>query len=271
VRVLVVDDNATTRAGIAYYLDSLGIYCETVTVVAEAIDTIARAAPSERPVELVVLNVNLPQMAGLDLLDAMRESPASHQPKVVVLSSAAIELNNPADNFIAAVLVKPIGPSLLRDAILDTLAPSSVTVEPEPLAQTKVEEPDRTDQGLLVLAADDDPVNRIVTGELLARLGLRVETADNGREAIDMAARTDYAAIFMDCQMPVIDGFEATREIRKAEDGRHVPIIAVTAMTMPGDRGRCLEAGMDAYLSKPVRTDDLELAVRQFLPAGAIT
>jgi signal transduction histidine kinase len=128
---------------------------------------------------------------------------------------------------------------------------------------------DWTPRDLTVLAADDDPINRIVTRELLAKFGLRSEMAENGREAIDMAARTEYAAIFMDCQMPEVDGFEATRRIREA-GGRHVPIIAITALTMPADRRRCMESGMDDYLSKPVRVDELSRIVQRWLPVAAV-
>ncbi|HZV26094.1 MAG TPA: response regulator, partial [Acidothermaceae bacterium] len=266
LRALVIDDNATTRVSTKSCLKDLGVDCETATQVANAVEAIAHAKDSGRPFDLVVLNVNLPALAGLGLLDAQRQSSDAHQPKIVVLSSVEIELSD----FIAAVLLKPVRESALEEAIIDALTPDSAVVEGTALAAA---EPPTwpTSAGALVLAADDDAVNRIVTGDLLARLGLQVETARNGREAIDMAAATDYAAIFMDCQMPVIDGFEATREIRKAGHGRHVPIIAVTAMAMPGDRGLCVEAGMDAYLSKPIRADSLAQIVERFIPAAART
>jgi CheY-like chemotaxis protein len=123
-----------------------------------------------------------------------------------------------------------------------------------------------------VLAADDNAINRIVTRAMLANVGFETAMAENGREAMEMAAQHEYAAILMDCQMPEMDGFEATREIRKAEHGRRrVPIIAMTAMAMPGDRERCLEAGMDDYLSKPVRRDELGEAIRRWLPVRATT
>jgi signal transduction histidine kinase len=124
----------------------------------------------------------------------------------------------------------------------------------------------------LVLAADDNAINRIVTRAMLANVGFETAMAENGREAMEMAAQHEYAAILMDCQMPEMDGFEATREIRKAEHGRRrVPIIAMTAMAMPGDRERCLAAGMDDYLSKPVRRDELGEAIRRWLPVLATT
>jgi CheY-like chemotaxis protein len=109
-----------------------------------------------------------------------------------------------------------------------------------------------------VLIAEDNEINCMLAEALLGALGLKTEVARHGGQAIDMAAARDYAAIFMDCQMPVADGFEATRQIRAAESGRRVPIIAMTALSMPGDRERCLAAGMDDYLSKPIRASELE-------------
>ena len=110
--------------------------------------------------------------------------------------------------------------------------------------------------------------SRTVARALLAKRGLRAEMAHNGREAVRMASTNRYAAILMDCQMPELDGYEATRRIRAAEHGRHVPIIAMTAHSMKGDRERCLAAGMDDYLSKPVRHDQLDEAVKRWLSAA---
>jgi CheY-like chemotaxis protein/HPt (histidine-containing phosphotransfer) domain-containing protein len=126
-----------------------------------------------------------------------------------------------------------------------------------------------------VLIAEDNPINRAVAEALLARRGLKSEIAHNGREALEMATARDYSAIFMDCHMPELDGYEATRKIRASETDRHVPIIALTALSMPGDRDRCLAAGMDDYLAKPIRDADLQRVIARWLgrsdppPAGA--
>ncbi len=125
-----------------------------------------------------------------------------------------------------------------------------------------------SDRGLLVLIAEDNEINRTVICALLGKLGLQTAVAHNGREAIEMAAGHDYDAIFMDCLMPEVDGFQATREIREAERDRRVPIIAMTALSMPGDRERCMTVGMDDYLSKPIRHPALEAAVQRWLPGG---
>jgi CheY-like chemotaxis protein/HPt (histidine-containing phosphotransfer) domain-containing protein len=121
---------------------------------------------------------------------------------------------------------------------------------------------------LQVLVAEDNAINRTVVQALLTNMGLHTVVAHNGREAVAMAAGRDHDAIFMDCLMPELDGFQATRQIRAGEDGRHVPIIAITALSMPGDRERCLAAGMDDYLSKPIRRSELDAAIGRWLPAG---
>ena len=120
-----------------------------------------------------------------------------------------------------------------------------------------------------MLIVEDNQINRTVIQALLATLGLQSAIAQDGREGIEMAAVHDYDAIFMDCLMPAVDGFQATREIRRTEHGRRVPIIAMTALSMPGDRERCLTAGMDDYLSKPIRRPALEAAVERWLPIAA--
>jgi CheY-like chemotaxis protein/HPt (histidine-containing phosphotransfer) domain-containing protein len=135
---------------------------------------------------------------------------------------------------------------------------------PHPSAAANYEPDDRS-----VLVVDDDEISRSVVLGLLAHRKLRATVARNGREAIDMVARDDYGAIFMDCVMPEANGFQATREIRAAEVEGHVPIIAMTVLTMPGDRERCLGAGMDHYLSKPLLGTQLDAALALWLPRAA--
>jgi CheY-like chemotaxis protein len=117
-----------------------------------------------------------------------------------------------------------------------------------------------------VLLAEDNEINRTVAEALLRNRGLQTEIAQDGREAVAMAATRRYAAILMDCQMPELDGYEATRRIREAEHGHHTPIIAMTAQSTPGDRERCLSAGMDDYLEKPVRAAAVDGLIKRWLP-----
>jgi CheY-like chemotaxis protein len=121
----------------------------------------------------------------------------------------------------------------------------------------------------LVLVVEDNPVNQLVAARMLQKRGLEVEVAVNGRRALEMHQRSTYDAIFMDCQMPELDGYETTREIRRREgSGRHTPIIAMTASTMPGDHERCLAAGMDFYTGKPISPAGLDYAIARSLASG---
>jgi two-component system sensor histidine kinase/response regulator len=269
LNALLVDDNPTTRAVIESFLDSWEIQRETVERVDSAIAAMERAARSEAPFDLVLLDVNLPVMSGMEFVVAMRENTALRQSKLVVLSSIPLE-PDVDDDSTAAVVMKPFRQSALHDAIVEVLAVGPARHRDEPVIEPPVEA-QWADLGLIVLAVDDDPINRIVICELLAKLGIGSDIAENGREAIDMAARTEYAAIFMDCQMPIVDGFEATKQIRGAEAQgiRRVPIVAVTALTMPQDRERCMESGMDDYLSKPFGTDELSFMMKRWLPVEA--
>jgi CheY-like chemotaxis protein len=167
-------------------------------------------------------------------------------------------------------LVKPIRQSQFFDCLATVMAGSGPSAPAPAKAATTAEGgPSPGGHGPRVLLAEDNPINQSLALRLLQKLGCRVDVAGNGREAVAAAARADYALIFMDCQMPEMDGFEATAAIRKAESASgRVPIIALTASAMQGDREACLGAGMDDYLSKPLRFGDLERALRHWLGGG---
>jgi CheY-like chemotaxis protein len=126
---------------------------------------------------------------------------------------------------------------------------------------------DRRNRGPLILVAEDCEISREVVGALLAKRGISTETAPDGLQAWRMAVNKAYAAILMDCQMPELDGWEATRRIRAAEINLHVPIIAMTGVVISGSRERCLTVGMDDYLAKPVRVEQLDAAIKRWLTA----
>jgi CheY-like chemotaxis protein len=144
-----------------------------------------------------------------------------------------------------------------------------VVAEPRPVAVAAV--PPAPGAGP-VLVAEDNPVNQKVAAAMLQRLGYRVDMVANGREAIEAVARVPYAAVLMDCQMPEMNGYEASMEIRRREDGgRHVPIVALTASAIKGDEERCLAAGMDAYVTKPVTVDALGGVLRRLVAEDGST
>jgi CheY-like chemotaxis protein len=165
----------------------------------------------------------------------------------------------------AAALTKPVRRSTLLDVIVSVLARATVTADPEPAAPAPAFEP----AGLRVLVAEDNAVNRNVLLRMLAKLGCEADAVGTGREAVEAASRVRYDLILMDVQMPEMDGFEATQHIRRAEAGGvdHVPIFGVTAHVMEEDRKRCLAAGMDEFLAKPVKLADLARSIGRIPPA----
>jgi two-component system, sensor histidine kinase and response regulator len=260
LRALVIDGYETNRTIFEHYLRAWGLASESVDSSGAAIDELERAARCGVPFHLVVLDLDSPQANGMELLRAIRERPMLRALHIVILSSAPLERTAFLDLGVSAVLRKPIRRSQLYNAVAEAIADSPRQREREPRAGT-LEHPN----GPLVLIAEDNRINEAVATALLVKQGLRAVVAHDGREAVEMALSNEYAAILMDCQMPELDGYEATRRIREAEHGRHVPIIAMTAHSMTGDRERCLAAGMDDYLSKPVRADELAVVMSQQL------
>jgi CheY-like chemotaxis protein len=259
-RALLVDDNATNRAVLEDYLRGWQMHCESIPDVEEATASLSRAVAGGEPFDVVLLDVNLPAMTGMGLVEAICQRPDLHGTQIVMLSSTPPRLDECAT---AAVLPKPARQAAIADALTQILVPA-----PEPVARPAPAPAAPPDRGLLLLTVEDSAINRTIAQAMLAKLGLETDMARNGREAVEMAGGKRYDAILMDCQMPEVDGFEATRRIRAAENGHRVPIIAMTALAMAGDRQHCIECGMDDYLSKPFRTEELEQALQRWLPAS---
>ncbi|MGD1055825.1 MAG: response regulator [Solirubrobacteraceae bacterium] len=265
LRALVVDGYETNRTIFTQYLSGWGLASESTQSSAAALETLEHAARSGVPFQLMLLDLDLPEADGMQLVRAIRDRPMLRALHLLLLSSSRPERTSFPDLGVSVVLHKPIQQSQLYNAVAEafTAAPSQREHEPRPTAPTDADGP-------LVLIAEDNPINDQVATALLRKQGLRSVVAHNGREAVEMALGSDdYAAILMDCQMPELDGYEATRRIRDAESGRHIPIIAMTAHSMTGDRERCLAAGMDDYLSKPVRAEELEAVMAQHLSGRA--
>jgi signal transduction histidine kinase/DNA-binding response OmpR family regulator len=263
-RILIVDGNATNRTILEHYLRGWGVACESTDRPSVALEALKRAAKEGQPFELAVLDFQLPEMDGIELVREIRKRPALGALRIVLLSSGSFGRRELDGLGVSASLTKPARQAAIYDAIA-----SALSGKPPRLSSNQAKRASSSERGLTVLVAEDNEINAMLAEELLGALGLTTEIARHGGQAIEMAIEHNYAAIFMDCQMPVADGFEATRAIREAENGRRVPIVAMTALSMPGDRERCLAAGMDDYLSKPVRRDELEAVVARILPAGA--
>jgi CheY-like chemotaxis protein/HPt (histidine-containing phosphotransfer) domain-containing protein len=238
-----------------------------------ALAELQRAARAGEPFALVLLDCHMPGMDGLALARELRQQPASAGATVLMLLSSdpSIAAAECRDLGIAGCMTKPIRQSDLLDAMLRALEPVRAPVERIPSEEPR---PALVGRRLRILLAEDNPINQKLALRLLEGQGQEVVLARNGREALAAVARETFDLALMDVQMPEVDGFEATAAIRERErgTGRHLPIIALTAHAMKGDRERCLEAGMDGYLAKPIQVRELVQALRELaagLPAFA--
>ena len=267
-RALVVDDNQTNRTILREQLTPWGLHVDGVDDPHRALEVLHDAVRHDTPYDLAILDLQMPGMDGLQLAAAIKGDPALATLPLLLLTS----LGQPASTDelrqrgIHACLTKPVRQSELRHCLVGLVAPSNATVQPADMTQAHtVRAPVRIPGRVLV--AEDNAVNQRVAVHLLERLGVRADVVANGLEAIEALSRIPYLAVLMDCQMPELDGFEATRRIRarEREAGGHTPIIAMTANAMRGDRERCLAAGMDDYISKPVKQPDLAQALGPWL------
>ena len=264
--VIVIDDNRTNCRILREMLTAWGMRPTTTESGDEGLAEMQRCAAAGRPFKLVLLDLLMPNMDGFQVARRIQHNPALATSKVMVLSSAG----NPESSVrvrelgISRCLTKPIKQSDLLEAILNVLG-SVVVVQPRPesLRQTP-----RTVAPLRILLTEDSLVNQKVAVGLLTRRGHDVAVAGNGHEAMAAISREAFDVILMDVQMPEMDGYAATRAIRAEEQrsGRHVPIIAMTAHAMKGDRELCLDAGMDSYISKPIDPSELYREVERFAP-----
>jgi two-component system sensor histidine kinase/response regulator len=266
LRVLAVDDNATNRAILGAYLRSRGIGCELADGGAQALAVMHAAVRDGAPFDVVVLDGQMPGMDGLDLAAAIRRAPSLRDTRLVMLTSTGDHRARARELGIAAYLTKPVRRERLLARVAEAAA-AGIAAAPAPSASAPAAAVDAAAPRVLV--AEDNVVNQLVIEGMLAKRGFAVDVAGDGGEALAKLERGDYAAVFMDCQMPVLDGYETTRRIRAAERDERLPVIAMTAHAMAGDRERCLEAGMDDYLAKPLRPEAVDAVVERWLGVAA--
>jgi signal transduction histidine kinase/ligand-binding sensor domain-containing protein/DNA-binding response OmpR family regulator len=272
VEVLVVDDNATSRRILEQTLGRWQMRPVAVSSGAEALARLEAAHREGAPIRIVLLDQHMPGMDGLAVAEAIGRLP--HPAPVTVMMLTSAERQETAARCreleIVSHLVKPIRRSELRLAIEHALgAPAPAIADLDPRRPSLDGAPDR---GLRLLLAEDNPVNQRVATRMLEKRGCVVAVVDNGQAAVDRVLTEAFDALLIDVQMPVLDGLEAAARIRRDEQehGRpRLPIIAMTAHAMRGDRERCLEAGMDDYVSKPIRTAELYAALDRVLSATA--
>jgi CheY-like chemotaxis protein/HPt (histidine-containing phosphotransfer) domain-containing protein len=268
-RVLVVDDNATNRHILERALAQWGLEPTLAAGGSAALTALDRARTAGRPFALVLIDAMMPEMDGFTLAERVRGRPDTAGLKLVVLTSGG----HPGDAArcqalgVAGYLTKPVKQADLWRALLRALdVPAAAAAAIRPAAPVAA-----ADRPLRILLAEDNPMNQTLAVRLLEKRGHTVVVANNGKEALAALERQSYDLVLMDVQMPEMDGLEAATAIRRKEAaaGGHVPIIAMTAFAMKGDRELCLQAGMDAYVSKPMRAADLFAAIASLAPRPA--
>jgi signal transduction histidine kinase/CheY-like chemotaxis protein len=268
LRVMIVDDNATNRRILEYQLTGWGMrVVASVCGAAEALAALEDAAREGQAVDLALLDYQMPGMDGLELAREIHARPMFRELPVAVLTSLGHRLQSEALQHagVGAWLLKPVKPMHLADAMARLLERS--TAEPRGAAEpAAVEAPQAAPMAQeypgRILVAEDSPVNQRLTLLILRKFGYEPDLAADGLDVLEASRRAPYDLILMDCQMPGMDGWEATRRIRAREAaGEHVWIIAMTANAMQGDREHCLEAGMDDYVPKPVNVAALKAAL----------
>ncbi|MGH9759876.1 MAG: response regulator, partial [Blastocatellia bacterium] len=266
--ILVVDDNDTNRAVLEGMLKSWKAEPRTASSGQGALDLLRQASEAGSPLSLVLLDFHMPGMDGLSVAERIAANPDLAKTKIILLTAAALHGAQALirEGKINAYLTKPVTHSSLLEAIMKTLADSSL-----PASAVRSSVPRSSNQRLgrlRVLLADDNEVNRRLGEKMLeGRVGA-LSVACNGKQAVELFEQHEFDLILMDVQMPEMNGLEATDMIRQIErpSGRHIPIIAMTARAMKGDREECLAAGMDGYVSKPVRFEELAQEIQAIIP-----
>jgi signal transduction histidine kinase/DNA-binding response OmpR family regulator len=278
LRVLVVDDNATNRKVLHYQLEAWRVRDHCVAGGAEALAVLRREAVTSDPFSLVVLDLEMPGMDGLMLARAIKADPALAAVPLVLLTSCGQRLTaeERRQAGLDASLFKPVKQSELFNCLTNVMIAGRLrpSVAPAPCAPSPLPTQPVPLVPLRILVAEDNAVNQRLAVRLLQKLGYTADVAANGLEVLAALERIHHNVIFMDCHMPELDGYEATRRIRErergqgpAQAGQPSRIIAMTANAMPGDREKCLAVGMDDYLSKPVQLDDLRAALDRAVEA----
>ena len=270
-RVLVVDDNATSRDTLGQTLGGLGMLVGGAGSGAEALAALRDASADGQPYDLALLDLQMPDMDGLQLARSiLAESPLRATGTILLTNTGtAIDDDTLAQAGVLGCISKPVRHAVLEQTIASILDARLAASAPDGIAATVATDDPIAHLNGRVLLVEDNEVNLMVAKDMLATLGVTVEVATNGVEALAMAGAQRFELVLMDCQMPVMDGYGATRALRRGESRGHrrVPIVAMTANAMEDDRQRCLEAGMDDYLAKPYTLAQLhEMVVRWLGP-----
>jgi CheY-like chemotaxis protein len=277
-RVLVVDDNAAAREVLADMCAGLGLQVDAAVDGAQAVHLATAAEAQGKPYRLVLLDWKMPGMDGVECAGALGDQHRFGHPAPIILMVTAYALDEAAKRLseqrvtVGALLNKPVTPSILLDACTVALG-KAAPPSPSP-ARPVGHRAELGGSGGLeaahILLVEDNEINRELAFALLTDAGVRVSVACNGKEALDALATGHFDAVLMDCQMPVMDGYTATRTLRQDKSLQDLPVIAMTANAMMGDREAALAAGMNDHIAKPINIDEMFATLARWLPAASL-
>ena len=277
LRVLIVDDNAANRTILSHQLQSWGMIPTEADSGSQALELLKAAAIQGDAYDLALLDRMMPEMDGYELARLIKSDQLTTGMHLVLLTSAGARAEVGAQAGIAASLTKPVRQSQLFDCLMSVIPATPTAADPVNVATARLVgtatlQAEERISSKLILLAEDNVVNQKVAVRQLRKLGYRADAVANGREALEALSRIPYDLVLMDCQMPEMDGYEATAEIRRREGTfKHTPIVAMTAHALTGDREKSIAAGMDDHLSKPVSSQDLDRVLDRYLqPANQV-
>ncbi len=267
IRILGIDDNATNRLILTKMIEGAGGQIETASSGPDGLELLQFARMAGKPFDILLLDMQMPDMDGEQVARSIFENPELRSTRIIILTSMGQRGDAARLQTLgcAGYLLKPVKQQMLFDTLRSVLAHKEVEM---PRLVTKHIISEQKRQGLRILLAEDNPINQKLAVILLQKAGFSVDAVETGKEAIEKVQTQTYNAVLMDVQMPEMDGFEATQIIRAWEgQERHIPIIAMTAHALAGDRERCLQAGMDDYVTKPLSPQALFDVLDQWLQA----
>lgn len=257
LKVLIVDDNQTSRDILGHMLQSFHFQVDRVESGFEAIERLEETDKT-KPYDLVLMDWRMPALDGIETIQRIQHDPEiTHSPTVIMISAySRVKLQEAARGVkLAGLLTKPVTPSSLLNAILVAMGHEAIAVRHNLVSEEEADVAIEALRGSRILLVEDNEINQELALDLLTTIGVRVDCADNGAEALDRLNASDYDGVLMDCQMPVMDGYEATRKIRQQARFNALPVIAMTANVMRADKTKVLESGMNDHIGKPIHPE----------------
>ncbi len=269
IRILAVDDNSTNRRLISLLLESWKCRYQMASSGVKALEILKKATADNDPFKIAILDMQMPEMDGEELGKRILRDPEIHSPRLIVMSSIGTrgEAARLHEVGFSAYLTKPVKQSQLYNCLTTVYGHKPEKGKPPLVTKHSLKESRK--RAVKILVAEDNPVNQLVAVKILEKLGYKADLAANGAEAVEALTKTNYDIVFMDCQMPVMDGYEATREIRSGNSevvNRSVVVVAMTANALKGDREICIKAGMDDYITKPVTPAAISQVLENWSP-----